>query len=194
MSTKLEQVLSLIDEANRGDPQTVLLDGEAWPKAFIYGRRMSEWLYRLDPDPNETVQLAARGQHIRRWEIPRASYPATREGYLAWRTSLYRFHAEQMTGLLKQVGYDGKTIDSVARIVSKRGLKTDSEVQRIEDVACLVFLDHEFAGFAAEHPRGKLIEIVRKTWRKMSEPARAQALLIPLCDDLARLVAEALKP
>jgi Domain of unknown function (DUF4202) len=194
MSAKLEHAFSLIDEANRGDPQTVLLGGEAWPKAFIYGRRMSEWLYRLDPDPNEAVQLAARGQHIRRWEIPRAGYPATREGYLAWRTSLYRFHAEQMTGLLEQAGYDGKTIDLVARIVSKRGLKTDSDVQRIEDVACLVFLDHEFAAFAAEHEPEKLIGIVRKTWRKMSEPARAKASSISLSDDLARLVAEALKP
>jgi hypothetical protein len=193
MSEKLERALQLIDGANRGDPDWEMVEGQGVPKALLYGWRMTEWLHRLDPEPSEALQLAARGQHIRRWEIPRGSYPPTREGYLSWRTKLYRFHAEQIGNILNEVGYDEPTIEHVARIVAKRGLKQDQDVQRIEDVACLVFLSHDFAQFATAHPREKLIDIVRKTWRKMSEIGRAEALRLPLADSLAVVVKEALE-
>jgi hypothetical protein len=193
MSEPLEHALRLIDEANREDPNLELVAGKPTPKALLYGQRMTEWLLRLDHDPPETLQLAARGQHIRRWKIPRSRYAETREGYLIWRAKLYRFHAEEISAILQRVGYDAATVERVAQIVAKRGLQQDPDVQRIEDVACLVFLDYEFARFAAAHPREKIIDIVRKTWRKMSETGRAEALRVPLDDSLALLVREALQ-
>ncbi|MFO1417670.1 MAG: DUF4202 domain-containing protein [Methylotetracoccus sp.] len=193
MNDRLQRALDAIDAANSEDPQTWVAGGEAGPKALVYGHKMSECLHRLVGEPSEVLQLAARGQHIRRWRISRDRYPATREGYLAWRSELYRFHAEQMSELLLSVAYDAPTIDAVARIVSKRGLHRDGDVQRIEDVACLVFLEHEFGTFAAGHAREKLIAIVRKTWSKMSAEGRAAALTIPLPAELAEIVAEAVQ-
>jgi len=193
MSERLQRALQLIDDANREDPNWEIVEGTCIPRALLYGQRMTAWLLRLDPNPPETLQLAARGQHIRRWEIPRTSYPATRDGYLAWRTRLYRFHAEQVGSILRQLGYDDPTVERVARIVAKRGLKQDPDVQRIEDIACLVFLDYQLAEFATAHARDKVIDIVRRTWRKMSETGRAEALRLPLSDSLALLVREALE-
>ncbi len=192
MNDRLTQALEKIDEVNRNDPSLERCGTDSVPKAWLYGQRMSEWLYRLDTAPSEALQIAARGQHIARWQIPRTAFPATRAGYLAWRTRLYGFHAEQLAAILRQLGYDDATIEQVARIVSKKGLKQDPDVQRIEDVACLVFLDHEFEPFAASHPREKVVEIVRKTWNKMSDAGRQAALQLALPEPLSKLVADAL--
>ncbi len=192
MNERLTQVLRRIDDENRNDPTLEIVGGEPHPKALLYGIRMSEWLHRLDADPSEALQIAARGQHIGRWKVPRASFPPTRAGYLAWRTRLYGFHAEQLSTLLREAGYEEGFIEDVARIVSKKGLKQNPDVQRIEDVACLVFLSYEFAQFAASQPREKLIEIVRKTWGKMSDSGRQAAANLSLPPPLSDLVAEAL--
>lgn len=193
MNDRLWEALRLIDDENRQDPSMEIVGTEWQPKALLYGRRMTEWLHRLEPAPSEALEIAARGQHVGRWKIPRASFPATRAGYLAWRTRLYGFHAEQLSKILRRVGYDQAAIDQVARIVAKKGLKQDPDAQRIEDVACLVFLDHEFAAFAAAHPHEKLIEILRKTWNKMSDPGRRAAAELSLPEPLSALVAEALQ-
>jgi F0F1-type ATP synthase gamma subunit len=60
----------------------------------------------------------------------------------------------------------------------KRGLKTDPEVQLLEDVICLVFLEHYFHDFAQKHSEEKLLPIVQKTWKKMSAQAHEAALQI----------------
>jgi hypothetical protein len=193
VSERLEKALALIDEANREDPNRDLLSPDL-PKALAYGWRMSEWLSRLCEQPSEALALAARGQHIRRWQVPRDSYPADRAGYLAWRTYLYRFHAEQLAAILSQVGYDAETVERAAGIVAKRRLKQDTEAQTLEDAACLVFLNYEFAAFAESHDAEKVVAIVRKTWGKMSDRARAAALALDLPDHLAGLVAAALAP
>lgn len=193
MNDRLSQALELIDAVNRNDPSMEIAGADAVPRAWLYGRRMTEWLHRLDPAPSEALQIAARGQHIARWTIPRSSFPATRAGYLAWRTRLYGFHADEVSKLLRQVGYDDTTIEHVARIVAKKGLKQDPDVQRIEDVACLVFLEHEFEQFAGSHPREKLVEIVRKTWSKMSDAGRRGALQLSFPEQLSSVVAEALR-
>jgi hypothetical protein len=191
---RLTRVLVLIDEANGQDPNSEVWQGKSYPKELLYGMRMTEWLDRLYPEATDLLQIAARGQHIRRWEVPRQTYPDTREGYLQWRSYLYGFHADCVAKLMAQAGYDTVDIERVRKILQKRGLKSDPDVQAIEDVACLVFLDHYFAAFAAEiHDQEKLVGIVRKTWRKMSERARTRALELEFPEPIRALLAAALK-
>jgi hypothetical protein len=190
---KLERVLHLIDETNASDPHSESWQGKAHPKEFLYGARMTAWLERLQPDASDLLRIAARGQHIRRWEVPRDNYPATREGYLRWRSYLYGFHAERVAELMKQAGYEPEAIERVKTIVGKRGLKSDPEVQLIEDVACLVFLEFYFPEFAATQEPEKLAGIVRKTWTKMSERARRCALEIEFSEPVKMLLARALE-
>jgi len=190
---RLDRVLGLIDEANAQDPNSEVWQGESYPKELLYGMRMTEWLDRLYPDAPDLLRIAARGQHIRRWEVPRQTYPDTREGYLQWRSYLYGFHADCVAKLMAQTGYDPIDIERVRKILQKRGLKNDPDVQSIEDVACLVFLDHYFAAFAAIHDEEKLIGIVRKTWKKMSEHARTRVLELEFPESMRVLLAAALE-
>ena len=133
---------------------------------------MSEALERFAPDASEVVRLAVRCQHIRRWTVPRDSYPEGRDGYRRWRTDLGRFHAETASDILRQVGYDDATVGRVQALLRKERLKADPEVQLLEDVVCLVFLRHYLAPFAAQHADEKVVGILQKTWRKMSERGR----------------------
>jgi hypothetical protein len=190
---RLDRVLGLIDEANAQDPNSEVWQGESYPKELLYGMRMTEWLDRLYPDAPDLLHIAARGQHIRRWEVPRQTYPETREGYLQWRSYLYGFHADCVAKLMTEAGYDPIDIEPVRKILQKRGLKNDPDVQSIEDVACLVFLDYYFAAFAAIHDEEKLIGIVRKTWKKMSEHARNRALELEFPESIRALLATALE-
>jgi hypothetical protein len=191
---KLHQVLRLIDEANAQDPNRETWQGEDHPKEWLYGRRMTEWLERLQPDASDILQIAARGQHIRRWEVPRDSYPMTREGYLKWRSFLYGFHGERVAELMARAGYAPGAIERVRTILSKRGLRTDPDAQLIEDVACLVFLDYYFPEFAMTQDAEKLVGIVRKTWNKMSERARQRALELDFPEAIKPLLGRALGP
>lgn len=164
--------------ANADDPNTELVDGHALPRELVYGQRMSARLSVFAPEAPETVQLAARAQHIRRWEVPRESYPEGRAGYLKWRTDLYKWHGEIAGAIMKDVGYDDAAVARVKTLMRKRGLKSDPDVQLLEDVICLVFLEHYFHDFAQKHPEEKLITIVRKTWNKMTERAHDTALAL----------------
>ncbi|HUL13186.1 MAG TPA: DUF4202 domain-containing protein [Methylococcaceae bacterium] len=192
ISERLIKAIELIDRANSEDPNREAWEGRVYPKELLYSQRMTDWLERLAPDAPESTQLAARAQHVRRWMVAREDYPATREGYLRWRSFLYRFHAEQAEILLRQAGYDEETIAAVRKMVAKQGVKRDPGVQLIEDVACLVFLEHYFPVFADAQDEDKLIDIVRKTWRKMSEIAHARALELELPAHLQAIVAKAL--
>lgn len=172
---RFDATLAAFDAANAEDPN---LD-EGQPKELLYARRMSEMLARFAPDASEAVRLAVRAQHIQRWKTPRSSYPADRQGYLQWRTGLYRFHAETAGRIMAENGYDPETIERVKAAVGKKGLKVNAETQLLEDVTDLVFLEHYIAGFAAQHPdysEEKWIDIIRKTWQKMSAEARAFVL------------------
>ena len=189
---RLETVLAWIDAANAADPSVEILEGVSQPKALLYGKRMSAWLDRGYPESSELLRIAARGQHIRRWEVPRESYPATREGYLKWRTYLYGFHADCVAALMQEAGYDSSAIDRVKALLQKRGIKTDPEAQALEDVICLVFLENYFAEFAATQNGEKLLNIVRKTWGKMSEKGHGLALQLPFTQPVQELLAQAL--
>ena len=180
-----------IDQAHRADPQRST-DGQ--PAELVYADRMEHWVGRVVPDASPALRLAARSQHLERWSVPRASYPLDKVGYHAWRKSLYKKQAERARALLLQVGVPAAEADEVATWVSKTGLKTNPGTQALEDAACLVFLETEIGAFAAQHadyPREKFIDILRKTWRKMSPQAHAFALALELPAPIAALVREA---
>lgn len=195
-TSRLEQTIALIDAANREDPNTETADGETWPKELLYSRRMSEMLERYAPDADEVARIAVRAQHIQRWKSPRADYPMGRQGYLQWRTHLYSFHADTVAALMAQAGYDEADIERVKQAVGKRALKRNPDTQLLEDVIALVFIEHYMLDFATSHPEydeEKWLDIIRKTWRKMSERARAFALAgnIRLPEPLVPLIQKA---
>lgn len=183
MDDKLSQALARIDAFNAQDPR-----GEQ----LLYSQRMTAWLLKLAPDAAEALQIAARAQHIGRWTSPRETYPMDRAGYKRWRTDLASFHAETTAAILRQTGYGEAFVERVSSLLKKKNLKTDAECQTLEDVICLVFLEYEFADFAAQHDDEMLIRILQRTWVKMSERGRDAALQLELPERLAELVGRAL--
>lgn len=180
------------DRLNRDDPNEDATSGQPYPKELLYAERMTAWLMRLAPDASEPLQLAARSQHIGRWTIPRSHYPMDRRGYHQWRTALARFHAQTAREIMQDTGYDEPTIARVENLLKKTHLKNDPEAQRLEDTACLVFLEHYFSAFAQKHDEQKLIEILQKTWKKMSAQAQQTALTLTLADADRALIEKAL--
>jgi Domain of unknown function (DUF4202) len=185
---QFQAAIEKLDAANAQDP--TLISGA--PAELVYARRMTDWLHRLYPDAAEALQLAARAQHIRRWKIPRSRYPMTRQGYHQWRTTLYSFHADEAEKILREVDYDNIIIERVRSLLRKEKLKADPQTQALEDVACLVFLENYFADFALKHDEKKVIDILRRTWKKMSDHGQAAALQLPLPAEARRLVEMAL--
>ncbi len=168
---RFNQAIALFDAANARDPNT----DEGQPKELRYARRMTEMIGRFAPEAGEVAQLAVRAQHIERWTVPRSSYPLGKPGYFAWRTGLYRLHAETAGALMQQAGYDEATIGQVKAAIGKQDIKTNPDTQLLEDVSSLVFLEHYMLGFAgqhAEYSEDKWLDIVRKTWKKMSGDAQ----------------------
>ena len=173
------KAVALIDAANSEDPNQESADGKSWPKELLYSHRMSEMLARYAPDADDAMHLAIRAQHIQRWKSARSEYPEGRQGYLQWRTGLYRFHAETAGALLSEAGYDEAFVERVKQAVGKRALKVNKDTQLLEDVTDLVFIEHYMLAFAEKHPEydeAKWLDIIRKTWKKMSESAREFAL------------------
>ena len=191
-SKRFAEAMRRFDAANAEDPNTEEYEGKTYPKELLYAQRMTVWLDQLAPDASEVLQLAARCQHIRRWMIPRRDYPLDRRGYLRWRTTLYTFHAETGGDILRDVGYDDATISRVQTLLRKERLKRDAEVQCLEDVICLVFLESYFADFATQHDEAKIIGIVQKTWKKMSRRSQEVALTLNLSAPALQLVEKAL--
>lgn len=188
----------LFDTANAADPNTELVDGVAQPKELLYARRMTEMLERFAPEADEAVRLAVRAQHICRWQVPRASQPMDRDGYLRWRSGLYKFHADLAGKLMREAGCAEPLIERVMAAVAKKGIKTNPDAQMVEDVADLVFIEHymlAFAGKKADYSEEKWLDIVRKTWKKMSERARSFALSggIKLPEPLLPLIQKAIQ-
>ncbi|MBU2948344.1 DUF4202 domain-containing protein [Zobellia uliginosa] len=189
---KLALAFQQFDKANEQDPNTENLNGKAYPKELLYASRMTEKLNDFAPNASEALQLTARCQHICRWEIPRNSYEMNRAGYLKWRQDLKKFHAEKAASILEEVGYEKETIDKVAFLLEKKQLKKNEDTQTLEDVICLVFLEHYFEPFASDHEEAKVIDILQKTWRKMSEAGHEAALKLPLSKNSLDLVSKAL--
>lgn len=188
----LTQLLAAIDLANQQDPNIEMVDGKPIAKEVLYSQRMSACLQQFAPDAAEALQIAARAQHIRRWAIPRSDYPAGRQGYQQWRVFLGKFHAETTTALMAEAGYTEAMQNRVADLLQKKAIKRDAEAQCLEDVICLVFIQYYLADFAAKHEEDKLIDIIRKTWNKMSAEGHAAALKVVLPAPLTDLIGKAL--
>lgn len=182
----------LIDAAHSADPARAP-DGRA--AELVYADRVEAWVARLVPAAAPTLLLAARSQHLERWLTPRNTFPEGKVGYLSWRRSLYVKQAERARTFLLEAGVPAAEADDVATWVSKTGLKTNPGTQALEDAAVLVFLENEISTFAAQHadyPREKFVDILRKTWRKLSPAAQQFALGLELPPAIAALVRDAL--
>lgn len=191
-SNRLEAVLAAIDGANQQDPNQVEHQGQQIAKELLYGQRMSERLAIFAPDASELLQIASRAQHIQRWTLARKDFPMDKPGYKTWRTELAKFHASKAAELMAAAGYNHAEQVRAGEMLQKKQLKRDLEVQTLEDVICLVFIEHHLEDFATKHDEPKLIDIIQKTWRKMSEDGHAAALALPLPEALLALVGKAL--
>ncbi|GGF21339.1 DUF4202 domain-containing protein [Hymenobacter cavernae] len=189
---RFEEAIRRFDAANSEDPNVEKADGQSFPKELLYGQRMSACLSRVAPEASEALQLAARCQHIQRWSIPRNAFPMDTAGYHKWRNSLKKLHAELAGQILEAVGYAPDLIQRVQQLLQKQQLKTDPEMQLLEDVICLVFLEYYFLDFAKQYPEEKVIDIVQKTWRKMTPHGHHLALQLNLPPFARTLVAKAL--
>ncbi|MEO9894061.1 DUF4202 domain-containing protein [Aurantibacter sp.] len=191
-SEKMQRAFELFDVANSKDPNTEVYKDKSYPKELLYAVRMTEQLNAFEKNASEPLQLTARCQHICRWEIPRESYDMNREGYLRWRQELKKFHANKAQSILEEVGYSEEIITKVKFLLEKKQLKKNEETQTLEDVVCLVFLEYYFEPFAAKHPEEKTIDILQKTWRKMSDKGHEAALKLPLSKSAVALVLKAI--
>jgi hypothetical protein len=173
---KFEAALRRFDEENSRDPNSETADSVSHPRELIYAERLTNWVLRLSPNASEELRLAARCQHICRWESPRENYPMTRAGYLKWRADLKKFHAGKSGAILREVGYDEEIIRRVQDLNLKKNFPNDPETRILEDALCLVFLEFQFAALAAKSDDDKMINALQKSWDKMTGAARAEAL------------------
>ncbi|KAF2121608.1 hypothetical protein BDV96DRAFT_594788 [Lophiotrema nucula] len=192
MSTPYDKAVSAIDAAHAEDPNKITIDGKELPYELHYAQKCTSYLEKRTSSATETLKLAIRAQHFRRWEVPRSSYPMTRIGYHAWRTYLKKRQAELVQDIMISSGYSTEDGERVAALIRKEDLKVDEETQILEDVACLVFLDDQFEQFEKEHNEDKILGILRKTWGKMTETGHELALQIPMSGRPQELVQKAL--
>lgn len=195
-SQRYAAVIAAIDAANADDPRTILVGGRTRPYEVVYSERMSERLEAMYPDASELLRIAARGQHIRRFDIPRARFAQGRDGYNEWRRTCREHHARLLGEILARYGYGPEEIERVASLIKKEQLKKDRESQALENVVDVVFLEHYFDEFYAKYSRydeAKIIDILGKTLRKMSPKGHQAALALNLPERTRRLVLAAVE-
>lgn len=191
LNNPFDNAIAQFDAYNSNDPHHEQFNGETYPKELLYARRMSEKLDVFAPGSPEYLRLAARCQHIGRWEIPRDSYPMDRKGYLQWRNTLKTHHAKIAGEMLAQCGYKDEIIDKVKSLVLKKELNRNPDTQILEDVICLVFIQYYLDEFAAKHDDDKVVDILQKTMKKMSPRAISEAGKIPVSEKIAALIHQA---
>jgi hypothetical protein len=185
---KFAAALRRFDEENARDPNIE----NSQPRELLYAQRLTDWVLRLRPDASETARLAARCQHLCRWKIPRGDYPMTRAGYLKWRADLKKFHAQHAGEILAEIGYDDETIRRVQDLNLKKNFPADPESRLLEDALCLVFLEFQCADLAAKTTDEKMVNALKKSWEKMTEAARAEALKLNYGEREKKLIQQAL--
>ena len=196
-NTSYDMALALIDDANAADPNHLNDEsGKEWPKELLYSEHMSDMLDRFKPDADHPQRLAIRAQHIERWKTPRNTYPMDRLGYLKWRKDLYKIQADTVAGLCREAGCEEADIARTHTMVSKKNIKTNADTQLLEDVTDLCFLEHYILDFVSRHPEyseAKWIDIIQKTWRKMSDTAHEFVLAgkVELPESLTPLILKA---
>lgn len=191
MSEKLQRAFDAFDAYNAKDPHTELSEGAAVPKELLYGRRMTKKLNEYNPTSPEYLQLAARCQHIGRWEIPRSSYPMDRKGYLQWRSAEKLHHVKIAEPILREIGYDQQVIEKVKFLLLKKELATNADTQLLEDVVCLVFIQYYLEDFAAQHDDEKVIDILRKTIKKISPRCLEEASKLKISERMQGMLLQA---
>lgn len=191
--TRLEQAFELFDEYNKKGPEQLVWNGQSFTAEYFYAVELYNWVRKIEPDANEFLLLASRCQHIGRWEIPRSDYPEGRTGYLNWRTDLGKFHAAKAGEILQSVGYTTDEIERVQQIIRKQRLKLDADVQVIENALCLVFLEFQFDDLIRKLSEEKMINVLRKTWKKMSKAGHDAALKLQYSPEGFSLIEKALQ-
>jgi hypothetical protein len=188
LTMNLKSCLDAIDQLHSQDPSQI--EGKAGE--LIYAQRMTEWLNKLNANPSQELQIAVRSQHLCRWEITRKDYPMDKQGYFKWRTDLAKLHAEKAGECMLANGFSDDAVEKTKTIIRKKNLKKDSDVQTMEDCACLVFIENDFLPFAAKFDEEKVIDIVQKTWKKMSEQGHQAALALDLPEEALAVITKAL--
>src|SRR5690606_10547768 len=188
---KFTRAIEAFDAYNSKDPNLEVDNGKPYPKELLYAMRMSQRLNAFAPEAPDYLQLAARCQHIGRWEIPRSKYPMDRQGYPKWRNELKRHHATIAEGILGECGYDANTLDVVIFLLLKKQLHVNPDTQLLEDVVCLVFLEHYLDDFSAKHEEDKIVDILKKTLKKMSPRAAREAPGVVRTDAMRELLEKA---
>jgi hypothetical protein len=192
LSQRTASAIEAIDAANAHDPTVVTVRGADHPLAQIHGTLAYEWVLHLHPDADDTWLLAARAHHLRRWELPRSDYDTGKAGYLRWKRDQRQRHARDVAVLLVDHGFDSATIERVQALVRRDNLAVDAGSQAIEDAACLAFVETQLADVATKLDREHLIDVLRKTARKMTPAGAAAIALIPLAEAEQQLLADAL--
>jgi len=193
MEEKFQRAIEAFDRANSGDPNRVIdEDGRHVPRELHHARHIAAWLDQVMPGAPIPLRLAARCQHLRRWEVPRKSYPEGRMGYLTWRKDMKTFHATHAAKILGETGFGERTIARVRQLNLKENLKSDPECQALEDALCLTFLETQFASFSTTQDEDTMIRILQKTWKKMSPRAHELALSLAMGKREQALVERAL--
>jgi len=188
VNERFDTAIHRFDEDNSRDPN----QENGQPRELLYAQRLTGWVNKLCPEASEPLRLAARCQHICRWQSPRENYPMTKPGYLKWRAELKKFHAEKSGQILREAGYDEETLRRVQDLNLKKNFPADPEVRALEDALCLVFLEFQFAALAAKSDDEKMVNALKKSWEKMTEPARAEALKLNYGEREQRLISQAL--
>lgn len=192
MTSRLAAAYAAIDLVNHDDPHLVSVRGTTSPLAEVHGQLATEWVTALRSNPDQTLLLAARAHHLRRWAVPRASYPQGRAGYLRWRKDQKARHAEEVQVILRETGFDEITVARVQALIRRDNLATDPDSQLMEDAACLVFLETQLADLATKVDDDRLLEIIRKAARKMSPTGLGAVSIITLSESAQMLVERAL--
>ena len=190
---RFQAAIARFDEHNSADPNVERRDGLSLPRELFFAQKLTDWVLKLAPDAGEELQLAARCQHLCRWEIPRSTFPMTRLGYLQWRARLKTFHAEKSGAILRDVGYPEDFILRVQNLNLKKNFPADPDSRVLEDALCLVFLQYQFADLASKTDPEKVVNALRKSWAKMTPAAHSHALTLLYSAEEKSLLDQALQ-
>ncbi len=189
---RFEAALRRFDAENSHDPNRAMVGESPQPRELVYARWLTDWVLKLCPEASEELRLAARCQHLCRWMVPRDSYPISRAGYLQWREGLKQFHSRKAGEILREAGYPPESVERVQSLNLKKDFPDDPEVRVLEDALCLVFLERQFGDLAAKTSDEKMINALRKSWKKMTPRARELAKGLPYSAKERSLLEQAL--
>jgi len=176
---RFHAAIGRFDEENAADPNMEVANGSAQPRELLYAKRLTDWVLKLQKDASESLQLAARCQHICRWHSPRSAYPMDRIGYLKWRADLKKFHAAKAGEILRETGYDEAMVEQVQALNLKKDFPKNEDSRVLEDALCLVFLEFQYSELATKTDEKKMVTVLKKSWAKMTDQARSEALRLP---------------